>query len=158
MKKLTHLFVLLLLSVIIAQIGGCSEEADCSETTRRMMNTDFYKHDSTSVKDTLDSLTVTALGTDSVIINKENNVTGVELPLRWTADSTVLVFHYAHSLTSDTLTVWHSNTQTFISMDCGYSMEQSITKVEHTKHLMDSVSISYKTANANAIQNLKIFY
>jgi hypothetical protein len=158
MRKLTYIFVFILLAVITMQIGGCTEEADCSSTSRKMMNTGFFKYANTAVKDTLDSLTVTAVGTDSVIINKENDVSNIELPLRWTADSTELIFHYANSSVFDTLKVMHSNTQTFISMDCGYSMEQSISKVTYTKHVIDSVALTYKTANSDAVQNLKIFY
>lgn len=53
---------------------SCSEEADCSMTTRAMMQCYLYTLDpDTKVvsNDTLDSLTVTAFGTDSVIINNQ---------------------------------------------------------------------------------------
>jgi hypothetical protein len=55
---------------------SCSEEADCSMTTRAMMQCYLYTLDpDTKVvsNDTLDSLTVTAFGTDSVIINNQNS-------------------------------------------------------------------------------------
>lgn len=159
MKNLVRLFLFLLISAIILPFTffGCSEETDCSSTSRNMVYSGFYKYANTAAKDTLDSLTVTALGTDSVIINKEAKITKVELPLRWTADSTILIFHYIHNI-KDTVKVWHTNTPTFISMDCGYSVKQVISKVKYTKHLLDSVYISYKTANINATQNLKLFY
>ncbi len=47
------------------------------------------------MNDTLDSLTITAFGTDSIILNNQKRVHGLSLPLRYTADSTVLVFHYS---------------------------------------------------------------
>ena len=56
---------------------SCSEEADCSMTTRAMMQCYLYTLDpDTKVvsNDTLDSLTVTAFGTDSVIINNQKKV------------------------------------------------------------------------------------
>lgn len=46
--------------------------------------------------DTLDSLTVTALGTDSIIINNQKKVHTLSLPLRFTSDSTVFIFYYAY--------------------------------------------------------------
>ena len=43
-----------------------------------------------AVRDTLDSLTVTAFGTDSILVNAQQDVRDVSLPLRYTADSTIL--------------------------------------------------------------------
>lgn len=161
MKKITYIILSLLLSSIALQfvISACSQEVDCSETSRKMMYANIYKMSSNvAVRDTLDSLTVTAVGTDSIIINKEAKVTSVELPLCWTKDTTKLIFHYANTKTVDTLTVIHSNTPTFISMDCGYSVEQQISSVKYTKHVLDSVYVSYNKANVDAIQNLELFY
>ena len=95
---------------------SCSEEADCSMTTRAMMQCYLYTLDpDTKVvsNDTLDSLTVTAFGTDSVIINNQKKVHDLSLPLRYTADSTVLVFHYSKTLT-DTLVIPQTNTPFFL--------------------------------------------
>ena len=47
-----------------------------------------------ALKDTLDSLTITALGTDSIILNNEKNVHTLMLPLRYTSDTTVFIFRY----------------------------------------------------------------
>ena len=83
---------------VFSIVISCSEEADCSMTTRAMMQCYLYTLDpDTKVvsNDTLDSLTVTAFGTDSVIINNQKKVHDLSLPLRYTADSTVLVFQYA---------------------------------------------------------------
>lgn len=161
MKKFTHLFLLFLFSVFVLQIviTACSQEVDCSSTSRKMVYANIYTLQSGKVvKDTLDSLTVTAVGTDSIIINKDVKVDTVLLPLRYTADSTKLIFHYAKTKLVDTLVIWHTNTPTFISMDCGYSMAQVISKIRYTKNLLDSVYISYNTANTDGIQNLKLFY
>ena len=83
---------------------SCSEEADCSMTTRAMMQCYLYTLDpDTKVvsNDTLDSLTVTAFGTDSVIINNQKKVHDLSLPLRYTTDSTITDVRYSrHSLDS----------------------------------------------------------
>jgi len=79
------------------------------------------------VNDTLDSLTITAFGTDSIILNNQKRVHGLSLPLRYTADSTVLVFHYSKDvkIKKDTIVIRQKNTPYFLSMDCGYQMNKA---------------------------------
>ena len=153
---ITGAFLFPILSVVIS----CSEEADCSMATRAMMQCYFYTLDpETEVvsNDTLDSLTVTAFGTDSIIINNQKKVHDLSLPLRYTADSTVLVFRYSKTLT-DTLVVYQTNTPYFLSMDCGYQMKQSIKDVNYSRHSLDSIRIVNKEAGIYGTENLKLFY
>ena len=153
---ITGAFLFPILSVVIS----CSEEADCSMATRAMMQCYFYTLDpETEVvsNDTLDSLTVTAFGTDSIIINNQKKVHDLSLPLRYTADSTVLVFRYSKTLT-DTLVVYQTNTPYFLSMDCGYLMKQSIKDVNYSRHSLDSIRIVNKEAGIYGTENLKLFY
>ena len=130
---------------------SCSEEADCSMTTRAMMQCYLYTLDpDTKVvsNDTLDSLTVTAFGTDSVIINNQKKVHDLSLPLRYTTDSTVLVFHYSKTLT-DTLVIHQTNTPYFLS---------AITDVRYSRHSLDSIRVANKEAGIYGAENLKLFY
>ena len=153
---ITGAFLFPILSVVIS----CSEEADCSMATRAMMQCYFYTLDpETEVvsNDTLDSLTVTAFGTDSIIINNQKKVHDLSLPLRYTADSTVIVFRYSKTLT-DTLVVYQTNTPYFLSMDCGYQMKQSIKDVNYSRHSLDSIRIVNKEAGIYGTENLKLFY
>ena len=153
---ITGAFLFPILSVVIS----CSEEADCSMATRAMMQCYFYTLDpETEVvsNDTLDSLTVTAFGTDSIIINNQKKVHDLSLPLRYTADSTVLVFRCSKTLT-DTLVVYQTNTPYFLSMDCGYQMKQSIKDVNYSRHSLDSIRIVNKEAGIYGTENLKLFY
>ena len=153
---ITGAFLFPILSVVIS----CSEEADCSMATRAMMQCYFYTLDpETEVvsNDTLDSLTVTAFGTDSIIINNQKKVHDLSLPLRYTADSTVLVIRYSKTLT-DTLVVYQTNTPYFLSMDCGYQMKQSIKDVNYSRHSLDSIRIVNKEAGIHGTENLKLFY
>jgi hypothetical protein len=158
MKRITHLFIFALLSLLALQFVACSEDADCSETARKMMYASFYKKSNTAVRDTIDSLTVSAFGTDSVLVNLDLNTIGETLPLNWTADSTLYVFHYISSGKFDTINVHHTNVPTFVSMECGYSMAQTLKKVKYTKHVLDSIHLVYSLANSDEIQNIKIYY
>lgn len=78
MKKLVRLVILgAILCPIVSIAISCSEEADCSMTARSMVNCILYRVDPETQyveNDTLDSLTVTAYGTDSIIINNQKKV------------------------------------------------------------------------------------
>lgn len=161
MKSLVRLIILgAILCPIISIVVSCSEEADCSMTARAMVQCYLYRIDpSTSYveNDTLDSLTVTAFGTDSIIINNQKRVHDISLPLRYTADSTKLVFRYSRN-TVDTVVIFHSNTPYFLSMDCGYQMKQAITSISYTRRALDSIDIANNEAGIYGRENLKLFY
>lgn len=99
MKKLIKLILFLMIAYPLtgAIFSACSEESDCSMTGRPMVYANMYTINPETkavLNDTLDSLTVTAFGTDSIIINNQKKVHDIALPLRYTSDSTILVFHY----------------------------------------------------------------
>ena len=75
MRKLVKLILLCLIAYpIISIVSSCSEEEDCSMNARPMMQCYLYKIDGETervVNDTLDSLTITAFGTDSIILNNQ---------------------------------------------------------------------------------------
>ena len=159
MRKL--LYLTLLACALCGMTQACSEEPDCSMTDNRaMIVCNVCQTDptlGTAMRDTLDSLTVTAAGTDSVLINRMAQVTAFSLPLQYAADSTELVFHYRGQAT-DTLVIRHTNKPYFVSMDCGYQMQQSITDIRYTRRSIDSIYIANPEANINGTKNLEIFY
>ncbi|ADV43660.1 DUF6452 family protein [Bacteroides helcogenes] len=161
MKSLVRLIIAgAILYPIISIVVSCSEEADCSLAARAMMQCYLYTIDPQTrivENDTLDSLTVTAYGTDSVIINNQKKVHDISLPLRYTVDSTKLVFRYSKTKT-DTIVIHHTNTPYFLSMDCGYQMKQVITGIRHTRRNLDSIYISNKEAGIYGRENIKLFY
>lgn len=161
MKKLVRLVIL---GAILCPIAGiaisCSEEADCSMTARPMVNCILYRVDPETQyveNDTLDSLTVTAYGTDSIIINNQKKVHDISLPLRYTEDSTKLIFKYSRTK-SDTMVIRHTNTPYFLSMDCCYQMKQAITNITFTRISLDSIYIKDNEAGIYGKENLKLFY
>lgn len=163
MKNLIRLIISgILLCPLIGGMTSCSEEADCSATARAMMQCNLYKMNPETqlvTKDTLDVLTVTAMGTDSVIINGQTNVSDISLPLQFATDSTALILQYGQDgERKDTVIIRHTNTPYFLSMDCGYQMKQHITAVSWTSHLLDSIYIENPEAGIYEKENLKLFY
>ena len=74
---------------VVLSVASCVEEENCSQYGRESLTCNVYTlEDSKAVKDTLDSLHVTALGTDSIILNREAKVRSFSLPLRYTSDTT----------------------------------------------------------------------
>ena len=172
MKSFIHI---LLLIGIVGGIAGlytaCADENDCSLEGRPMMYCTVYTinpDNGAMQNDTLDSLTVTAAGTDSVILNNEKEVHTLMLPLRYTADSTVFIFHYnpqGNPSRRDTLVIRQENTPYFQSMECGYMMEQNIISSRFSPSgsssqqldRIDSLYLRNIEANTNEIENLQIF-
>lgn len=160
MKALVKFIIFgVILCPVISIVVSCSEEADCSMATRAMIQCYLYTIDDEQrvQNDTLDSLTVTAYDTDSIIINNQKRVHDLSLPLRYTADSTVLVFHYSR-IRRDTLIIRQTNTPYFLSMDCGYQMRQAIRSISYSRHQLDSLYISNNEASIYGTENLKLFY
>lgn len=164
MRKLVKLILLCLIAYPVAAIiSSCSEEEDCSMNARPMMQCYLYTIDPETervLNDTLDSLTITAFGTDSIILNNEKRVHSLSLPLRYTADSTVLVFHYSVNpqIRKDTIVIRQKNTPYFLSMDCGYQMKQNITGRAYSRHQLDSIYIQTEEVSIYGTENLKLFY
>ena len=75
MKNLIRIFLLLIIAGgAISIYSSCSDENDCSLAGRPMMYCTLYTIDPDTramLNDTLDSLTITAAGTDSIILNNE---------------------------------------------------------------------------------------
>lgn len=160
MKSLIRLVISgAILCLVISIAVSCSEEEDCSMATRAMLQCNLYTIDAQTVKnDTLDSLTVTAYGTDSIIINNQKKVHDFSLPLRYTSDSTKLVFRYSQTKT-DTIVIHHANTPYFLSMNCGYQMKQTVAGTpRYTRHSLDSIYVSNKEAGIYGRENIKLFY
>lgn len=95
MKNLIRIFLIVVIVGAGISIGSsCSDENDCSLAGRPMMYCTLYTIDEITdrrVNDTLDSLTITALGTDSIILNNQKKVHTLMLPLRYTSDTTVFI-------------------------------------------------------------------
>ena len=79
MKNLIRIFLIVVIVGASISIGSsCSDENDCSLAGRPMMYCTLYTIDEITdlrVNDTLDSLTITALGTDSIILNNQKKST-----------------------------------------------------------------------------------
>lgn len=164
MKKLLFTISTGILLGLSVGLTSCSDDNNCSIVGRSMVNCTIktINPETEAIEnDTIKSLTITALGTDSIILNRAIDVTSLSLPLSYVSDTTILVLHYdyeADPKIADTLYIKQKNIPFFESMECGYSMLQSIIEVTCTKNQLNSVSIINNTANTNGTENLRLFY
>lgn len=151
---------ILLIGAVLLGFTACSEDTDCSDSARPYLNCSIYRIDEATqqlVKDTLANLTVTAFGTDSILINNESEVSFIKLPLQYTQENTTFVFHYNQNL-RDTLIIQHSNKPYFLSMDCGYQMRQNIKEVTTSFNAINDFKLRYRAANIDETENIQFIY
>lgn len=144
---------------------SCSEESDCSMTARPSMVNNFYKYGASKniiLKDTLPVLTVRALETDSILLNAAEKVSSFNAPLRYRQnqkeDVTAIIYEFSQNpANNDTLWVTHTNTQFFVSIDCGMQLKQNITSIQkYTKNTIDQATLTNSEANNHDRENIKI--
>ncbi|BEG99171.1 DUF6452 family protein [Bacteroides sedimenti] len=158
-RKLKYLSVVALLCSVIGLALTACDETKCSTSGRPSPQFNFVEK-STLKKIAFDTLTVVALNAihgDSVILNKATKVSGATLPLSYSSNQTTLVFNYSKSL-SDTIWITHTNTEHFLSMDCGIIMYHQIKDVKCTSHVIDSVAIINSEVDINEKENIRLFY
>ena len=150
---------------------SCTEDDDCSGNARKMVTANIrsvFSNDSATweVPDTVDVITVYAIGTDSIIINDKTNATSLSLPLRTNVEETILVFSYTYHVgdtlpqhyDKDTIVFRHHNTPYFMTLDCNFVVKQEISDVSYTTNVLDSIVIVNPTASNDETENIKIYY
>ena len=92
----------------------------------------------------LDTLTVTAVGTDSVLINRDVSAQGIQIPLS-----------YAY----DTLIISKESYQQFEAPECPTVTFHQIKAIRSTHRYIDTVQIVNPNIDYNATENFKsVFY
>ncbi|MDR0746147.1 MAG: calcium-binding protein P [Mediterranea sp.] len=162
MKELVKLALILMIACPLAGtiVSSCAGESDCSTAGRAMLWSSVYRLDgAAAVNDTLDSLTVTALHTDIVLLNKMKDVTRFGLPLKYTNDTTRWVFDYGEQI-RDTIVIWYTNTPEFVSMDCGYEMKQVVLGLSYStrNNRLDSIRVTNTSTNTDETKNLELYF
>jgi hypothetical protein len=159
MKKYRHIGVGLVLSAMLGTAMGCGDSWTCPLNNTVYATYAFYA-DSMAYGDTvrypvtyLDTLTVTAAGTDSVLLNKGYRITSFDLPLSYDAPADTLYFRFSGEEWTATDTVWVEKTDIahFENPDCATSMWHVVTGIESTHHVIRNILIV--NANVNYDQN-----
>ncbi|MCR4995530.1 MAG: hypothetical protein K6A32_09210 [Bacteroidales bacterium] len=118
----------------------------------------FVAGDAVSVGDTL---TVTALGPDTVLVNKLVGQSGMSLPVSYYADVDILELAFVDAqgaTAADTLWLHKKNLHHFDDPSCPVHLWHTILDVRSTHHLIDTVLISEPDVNYDGLENLQIYF
>lgn len=152
-RHTTHRLAALILGT--AALAAC-DSIDCTLYNTVSLTCTFYSEGNT-VKLT-DTLTVSALGTDSILVNSMVGASKLDLPLSYAQDCDTLVLHvYGPDFDArDTVWVEKTNTPHFESPDCPTTMFHKIISVQHTDMFIDSISITRDQVDYDQTENLRI--
>lgn len=128
----------ILLLSCLALLGAC-DQADCTLDNSVTYTCNFYAEGSNVTLN--DIITVTACGTDSVLVNQKQGATGIELPMSyWNEEDTLVLRIQGSGYTmEDTIWIKKNNIPHFESPDCPTKMFHLITDVNSTHTFIDSL-------------------
>ena len=153
---------LLLLTLLLLHTAVSCESIDCTLNNVVTCNFAFYDSDGDAVA-VNDTMTVTAEGTDSVLLNRGTKIGAFSLPMSYWQDEDTL--HFTFTGASDDYTmemvlyIKKTNIQHFESPDCPTAMFHEIESVRFASStaFVDSVVIVNKSVNYAALENIKIY-
>ena len=168
MKK--SIFIVLLFSILLNY--SCTSDETCTQTKYVKLTTNFYHvhyNDTTKIYTTstlsVDSLTVQGLKldtltgqyhlVDSILYNNQKKVSSINLPLN--NSSTQSKFRIRFNAIVDTLTIYHTNFNDYLSLECGCIKTHSIDTVITTHHYIDSIQIKIHDVNTINAENISLY-
>lgn len=153
-KKLKYSWMCLLLTSLLV---AC-ESADCTLQNKVALNAGFYAG-SAAVQLSGDTLTITAIGTDSVLLNRGLNVHKFSVPMSYAQPVDTFVLHLYGEEYDLYDTIWAAKTNYpyFESPDCPAFFFHDISSVGCTNTFIDSVKLVIPKVNFGQYEQLKIF-
>jgi len=165
MKK--SIYIVFLLSFLLNV--SCTTNT-CTQTKYVKLTADFYHvhyNDTTYTISALsiDSLTIQGLKidsltgqyhlVDSILYNNQKSVNTIDLPLN--NNSTQSKFKLKFDAILDTMTIYHTNLNDYLSLECGCIKTHSIDTVITTNHFIDSVRIIIHDVNTINAENIRLY-
>lgn len=147
-----------IVSIVALVLLGACESADCTLQNKVALYMGFYAGDK-SVQIERDTLTVTAFGTDSILLNRGLNVHQITLPMSYANPVDTFVLHlYGEELDIyDTVWVKKTNYPYFESPDCPSFFFHDILSVSSSHEFIDSVKLVFPYVNFMQYEQIKIF-
>ena len=144
----------------MAGLVGC-ENIDCTLNNVVHCHFSFYDSETGQSVILLDTLTITAEGTDSVLLNRAVNRKEVGVPLSYYQERDTLNFIITtkdNGVLKSSVTIRKSNHVHFESPDCPTTMFHNIAEVQvRGGVVIDSVAVSRREVNYLQDENIKVF-
>ncbi len=169
MKK--AIFILLIFLSLLNV--SCVTDDTCTQTRYVKLTAGFYHvnyNDTTKVYSisslSFDSLTVRGvklnpstnqyLLVDSILYNNsKNRLSSINLPLNNVAPQSKFKINF--NAVIDTLTIYHSNINDYLSLECGCIITHAIDSAKITNHYIDSVRIINHDVNTLNAENIRLY-
>lgn len=105
-----------------------------------------------------DTLTITACGTNTVLLNRSVNTSSLNLPLSYwqPEDTLVLTVKGADYFLRDTIWVTKTNLVHYESPDCPTTVFHTIQDVRNTNEFIKSITVIRSSVNYETTTNLQI--
>lgn len=140
---------------LLLLLAGACNDTDCTVSNTAYVNYGLYNGNGVAVAFT-EPVTVTTTGVDSVLINQENNMQLMQLPLSYTNTEDTFIVHLSETL-FDTIYVTHQNIPHFISMECGTGMYHHIDAVRCAHRIFDSITIVNPDVTYDTNEHIKVY-
>jgi hypothetical protein len=160
MKRLTN--IVLLFAILLT--ASCNNDEQCRKDRYVKMQVGTYHvtynpttKTRTAAYLTIDSMTVKGIGVDSILYNNVKKKNTITLPLN-KLDS-VSRFQITFNDVTDTITILHTNYDTYLSLECGCIKTHTLDSVITTTHFLDSASIFIHDVNTStsAKEHIKLY-
>ena len=166
------LFQKILILYCFVNLTSCIVDEQCRQNKNVALYAGFYhvvKNQTTGIitKSTLtiDSLTIKGLKfdsiyskyvyVDSILYNKTKSINKINIPLHKFVN--VSKYEVTFNTKIDTVTILHTNSDEYLSLECGCLKTHVIDSVQTTNHFIDSIKISNNNVNTNNAENIRIY-
>lgn len=108
-----------------------------------------------------DTLTITALGPDTVIANRIINANTVALPMSFYGQTDSLLFHFTDAddrLADDTVWIDKQSHHHWDDPSCAVHIWHNINAVRSTHNLIDTILIANPAVNYDGLENFQIYF
>lgn len=150
------------LSRLALGLWGClflaaCESQDCTLYNVVGMYSNFYRNGSAVQLN--DTLTITACGSDSILLNRKVGANFLTLPLSYWQKEDTLVFSLKGDgfLVRDTIWISKTDKTHFESPDCPVAIFHDITHVHSSHQFIDTVLVTRPAVNYDKTENLQIY-
>jgi hypothetical protein len=155
------IFLSVIFIVLSVAFFSCDTDENCRKDNYIVLKVDFKK----ATIDTLgiqrlsafsvDSVIVSGLDNDSILYNNRKKISSVDLFLNKFAEQSY--YEISFNDTIDTLVVWHRNTESYLSFECGCQTTHLVDAIAITGHFIDSISIINNEVNTLNATNIELY-
>ena len=157
------IYILLLLCLV-----ACSSGDSCMQELKYSLKAEIYRMSyNASIEQFVPEkyslpLTLYGVGRDSLLYNS-TSTSVLDLPLQKldTISSFVMISTIEKDSTTisivDTIDIYHTNEEEFISLECGCIVKNTITSIAQTTNGIDSIVVISPEVNLQSGNNIKIY-